>query len=87
MIEVSNLVTFKVESRSQTPSLRLRAPASMWLVDCACARTMLTTFTISCIIRTMQLLSLGYQKGLVPQTNWGCGQIFIMILCIIIKFL
>ena len=35
MIEASKLVTIKVESQSQTPSLRsIEAPALMWLSDC-----------------------------------------------------
>ena len=52
VIEASKLVTVKMESQSQTPSLQLRH----WLVDCA--RTMLTTFTILCTMTTMQLLGM-----------------------------
>ena len=53
MIEVLKPVIFKVESQSQTPSLRLKR----WY-QCNCARTILTTLTILCTVRSMQLLGM-----------------------------
>ena len=55
VIEVSKRATVEVESRSQTPSLRLRR----WLVYIDCARTVLTTFYHNIIIYASSELSWG----------------------------